>query len=1734
MGKRFMCAFLAAVMMLLSICPEVLYARNFSDAYNAGVSSAILNRSSKERIERELLRVLRLEASIADMERIRADCETILIDRAIRSVIQSEVPVDPIAVLRDGGSKEDFQKAIAEKIVTLYETAMAAEITDSNLSQIYTEIMYIFNFTGLLSETGYIFTDDMLNIYAEIINENSDFSKRKLELEARSANDLTIITPIQEGEEFEHTISALAAENDTTHLFFQKIAGGYYYTNEILIGQALSSVYMPLRTNVIREANLFDIPGSDRFRQFNFKYGDLRKALYIATSDKAVSQYYITGQVNTFRVATLRDLIKNVDREKLLIVDPNYYGKDFFDTLSFPEKDESIEIRINQGNRVTDLTAPVQPQRDGTDLTIPTIPDEDVDTLSSNSSDSRDFSLSDLNFFTPVTVYASDGNITIRDNYKDSIVNMVAFYNNNNRLPDNMRSVTGKWEPTTDASRASIERVNLPGISTFSKARPLLILIANDLYMLAKNESDETAKEMLLSTSYYMMYSAFLYDHNTGDSVAVGSGLGEEFWLDYFNFINKYPAHWAAMVNKAGDFFNKIKISDGTAVLHSKTMLSQLLNGLASSNESNSNKQALFVAFAEGLLSSPFLPWQGSKAVAGTSEIIRWAYMVNTNSNRDQYIRNIEISLPTITIPADVRDVLMRGISYRSNKVFDFKADPLAELGEAGSFIVAYLMPMTNYLTDIGFTETRLEQGKTQMEAKFPATVRETIIEIAKAIENLNSGIDTVRNSIGNINFTLPNPINIVKNLLGGITDDPSNIAGSLIDTIDITAINNIEGADNITTINNFMPWWRNNNFKLRLNSRQQMLLLQSKTINDYMKQEVHAGMADISTPVNEWLGIGLTVDIYRNPELASQIVAFENKPIFRSSPNRINTINNDAALNYLLLANIANNTSIKFDTALDMDSPLFVDIYGNILTESGTVVIPFAANATLHKRANLMTVAFLESYGRREFINIEYEKYDMPVPFVKRSFIVLEESVINNLRDYPAFTTANLDDYTILIEDPYERRFAINPIALNTSFGRVGLNNLDSASPAVQSTLYNISMSLYVNGVASDAFHINDSPTVTELISSNIIFQVARGQPYYKINYFNENLLNERHLDRGTIAQAIKFERLINSFRSTLQNSILTVPNLGYMEGIEYVIFFLYRIFIIIFIINLLAQIYLSAVKGKLSIFSVFKIILSFLFLVIIIASLPLIFNYSYYAINKALLQDEALIIAALNEEKRNNGIELGIVNATSPDLSTELFLKVTDVDVDLFNYLREVIWSSEVNTMQQLYNKYMRYTPELQESDYVLKGRSAFYSVSDLFGSSEIFTDTKTSELKQVVTGNPAISFRLPYYAIVDYLLHQVNLYNQTIGSYSYHIYAYGDGRLRSSGLINRYFNSNAFRLERRDVLYRTDTLPRNVDSKLLSMAIFDRAGIFQFYEMTGWDSRPLFSKDALERMRLSQWYADNITNEEIVIRVDILDKTAIDWVRDNESLIGRISDETFIKMLALKLSLEYNRLFNVPGPTAIEIHNLSTDDLIRMSIAPKEVVFENSPFSYPKFILQEGGLIGVYLGAILSLTLIAVSIIKPVTTVIITLSMILSLLVFRILLNRDMESVKGFIKFAVLLSLVNIAYALLLKVGIILPDAVGINIRLLFLIIMNLLFLMAYAWLMLVLFFNWSDLGNGAFNNVLTKRTLKVREISGNFIPKKQIEPELNEGYNGWDVYTDLKNSDKYRKDYNSGDE
>lgn len=53
------------------------------------------------------------------------------------------------------------------------------------------------------------------------------------------------------------------------------------------------------------------------------------------------------------------------------------------------------------------------------------------------------------------------------------------------------------------------------------------------------------------------------------------------------------------------------------------------------------------------------------------------------------------------------------------------------------------------------------------------------------------------------------------------------------------------------------------------------------------------------------------------------------------------------------------------------------------------------------------------------------------------------------------------------------------------------------------------------------------------------------------------------------------------------------------------------------------------------------------------------------------------------------------------------------------------------------------------------------------------------------------------------------------------------------------------------------------------------------------------------------------------------------------DNKELLGKISDETFLKVMAMYLSTKHNAAFGAQKASALEIYNLSNDDLIRMSI-------------------------------------------------------------------------------------------------------------------------------------------------------------------------------------------------------
>lgn len=239
--------------------------------------------------------------------------------------------------------------------------------------------------------------------------------------------------------------------------------------------------------------------------------------------------------------------------------------------------------------------------------------------------------------------------------------------------------------------------------------------------------------------------------------------------------------------------------------------------------------------------------------------------------------------------------------------------------------------------------------------------------------------------------------------------------------------------------------------------------------------------------------------------------------------------------------------------------------------------------------------------------------------------------------------------------------------------------------------------------------------------------------------------------------------------------------------------------------------------------------------------------------------------------------------------------------------------------------------------------------------------------------------------------------------------------------------------------------------------------------------------------------------------------MDKDAIQWIYNNKSLIGRITDETLLKSLALYLSLKYNKYMDIQGPNCIEIDSISTDDLIRLGVSDIDKVMETYPYDYPKFILLMADLPGIYAGAILTMIMFVLSIVKPVVTMIVFIVMIASLIILRILFHRSYDSIKGFFKSCLFLTVINVSYCLILKIFIMLPAGIPALIRVFLLILAHGLYTYAYIWLGSTLIFNWKDLGNNAFNKLMHVRVTSENEDKGA----------------GWKLYEKLKNSDQYRK-------
>ena len=196
----------------------------------------------------------------------------------------------------------------------------------------------------------------------------------------------------------------------------------------------------------------------------------------------------------------------------------------------------------------------------------------------------------------------------------------------------------------------------------------------------------------------------------------------------------------------------------------------------------------------------------------------------------------------------------------------------------------------------------------------------------------------------------------------------------------------------------------------------------------------------------------------------------------------------------------------------------------------------------------------------------------------------------------------------------------------------------------------------------------------------------------------------------------------MVDALSSKGTNTTLSIPNPAYMDGIEYIVFFAFKILILAILVIWMVTIYVDAVGGGVNVLTGLKCIGAVVLVLSLIVGVPAAFEVSYYQSNKLLLQNETEYLMMLNLEKRESGQEIGITSVHEPDTNTTLYLKLADIDIPWYDLLPKIITSSTANNLEALYADYEGQHPVASAEGVTVINDAVYISTDQLFDSSSI----------------------------------------------------------------------------------------------------------------------------------------------------------------------------------------------------------------------------------------------------------------------------------------------------------------------------------------------------------------------------------------------------------------------------
>lgn len=833
----------------------------------------------------------------------------------------------------------------------------------------------------------------------------------------------------------------------------------------------------------------------------------------------------------------------------------------------------------------------------------------------------------------------------------------------------------------------------------------------------------------------------------------------------------------------------------------------------------------------------------------------------------------------------------------------------------------------------------------------------------------------------------------------------------------------------------------------------------------DAIKQYI---ASDEYTPM---LGYAVVSNIYRNRDAFVTVhnVGVTRTPVFESSPTLATIANSsddakDTLYNYALLKNIAAMTTVGYETSTDMSSPIYCDIYGNIVTESGLVVIPAACNATLHRGDSQwqpISTGFLSTYG---------EEWSIP-------------------------TSWNLDE-----------NFMIGMFYKNEDLGVWEIRNktiqgmeINFAQLSYADKNVNVALKEWYN------YDLVNGSEINQYNSLNILHEVLRGAPLENIDFDAENLNSARKVDKSGLIAAAKLDNIVNSLDWDDENSIMSVPRLSFIDNYQYVVVFIFKILLVIIVTALMVTIYVDVLKTKISWRTIGRCVLTLVLGVASVLLIPVSYDISYYQSNKLLLQDEAEYIMMLNTEKNMSGREIGVYEVTEPEQHTQIMIKLEDFEFNWLSELPNVITSDSINVMNDKYQEFLNNSLLANKDNVQAMNDGMYMDVQDIFDTSVLNFSTTSKQLYQKVSVDPVASYYVPYYYFLDALLTNMNDFNSTNNVYAYSTKIMRGGAVKTVNLCDAYFNS-------KDFMESTDS---------------DFLGLYQLYDTMGsMIILPIFNEDSITGARQSQWFVGSLMAEDDVLdRLELMTTKVREFVMKNKSLIGKVTDETFLKCMAMDLAIEYNNIFGIPSANAFEVYNLSNADLMRLTIADKASTLEGSPMSFSRFVYNEAGTPGVYASVFLVITTMFVQTMKTIITIAIMVLLIISVFVFKILLRKSNQSIAGYLLTLLVICSTNILYAIILKISLAIPQTgLAPTLCIIIQIIVQLAYLFILAAVLGFALRDWKNIGFTHYEAIGQKIKEKFSRHRSR-TPRDRYDSQPR-GVDGWDYYRQLVKENERR--------